>query len=357
MAQQISEKRNQLFIYVFGGCISCLCGVVCMLTIIATIYYYAQDNREVYEYTNHEKTVVAILTNEIINNNNSNEISGNFVTPSTAENNSQENFEVDETPTDIEIISSIPVTITLTPTLDLRLEPKYWREWQQLPIVSNRAKEIYQYGLNNGNDEHAFSVIGDCLSDPYIFMGLFDDPGYPLRHNKAYLRETIDNFQGSFSRKGAAVENGLSAPAALSPLWSDEIICENYESPVDCEIRIHRPSIVFINLGTNTASGLGEHSYEYYLRLVVDKVVINGAVPILSTKADNIEGDYSINRATAQVAYDYDVPLWNFWSIAQDLLYEGLDPEKNNVYLTPDGFERHSFTALESLDVVWKGVR
>jgi hypothetical protein len=60
----------------------------------------------------------------------------------------------------------------------------------------------------------------------------------------------------------------------------------------------------------------------------------------------------SLNLATAQVAYDYDIHLWNFWRTADDLSNHGLDSDRENVYLTPLGWDRRNFTALRVLDAV-----
>ena len=37
-------------------------------------------------------------------------------------------------------------------------------------------------------------------------------------------------------------------------------------------------------------------------------------IPILSTKADDLEGNGSINATIANLAIEYNTPLWNFWS-------------------------------------------
>jgi hypothetical protein len=79
-------------------------------------------------------------------------------------------------------------------------------------------------------------------------------------------------------------------------------------------------------------------------------------VPILSTKGDNLEGDYRLNKATAQVAYDDDLPLWNFWRSIRDLPGKGLDNSAPGQYLTPDAWARRSFTGLQTLDAVWRSL-
>ena len=42
------------------------------------------------------------------------------------------------------------------------------------------------------------------------------------------------------------------------------------------------------------------------------------------SQPDNLEGDGSINAAIAQVANEYDVPLWNYWAAVQPLPDKGL---------------------------------
>ncbi len=195
-------------------------------------------------------------------------------------------------------------------------------------------------------------MIGDCQSVPEVFLGIYETDWYWLGDDYSYLQETIDAYPGSFSHESLAVKGGMSTSTALSPLWADQEKCSNNESPVECELRDYQPGIVFINLGTNWRADASTVPYEKYLRQIVDIVINHGTLPILLTKADNIEGDYSINLITAKVAYDYDVPLVNFWMAAQFLKNKGLDESTNYIYLTPDGWDRRNFVALESLDAI-----
>ena len=252
------------------------------------------------------------------------------------------------------------ITPTMTPdytaTPDTRIPPREWSRWPILPEVSERAKEIYLEGLEKGNNANVFSTIGDCQSEPNVFLGIYETSRYALGVEDAYLQETIDHFYGSFSRQSLAVRDGLSAPSALSVMWADPQYCAADETPVTCELRTSKPSIMFINLGTNWRAGASADEYEKYLRQIVEQVIENGTLPILSTKADNVEGDYSINRATVQVAYDYDIPLWNFWLAADSLPGHGLDGSRDGVYLTPDGWDRRNITGIKVLDAVWRAL-
>ena len=243
-----------------------------------------------------------------------------------------------------------PTVPTGTPTPDTRLNPDRWDQWPVLPVVSAVAREIYARGLAAGNDPHSYSTIGDCQSEPNVFLGIYATNRYWLGQDYQYLQATVDFFQSSFARQSLAVRDGMSAPSALSPVWAYKDQCNADESPVACDLRVHKPSIVFINLGTNWLPGASIAAYEKYLRQIVDLVIQAGALPVLSTKADDVEGGNRINQATAQVAHDYDIPLWNLWRAVQDLPNGGLDASRKDVYLTTEAWDRRSFTALMVLD-------
>ena len=219
--------------------------------------------------------------------------------------------------------------------------------------------QIYQQGLAKGLDQHAFSKVGDCQSITEALLGKYDQPGrYVLTADQQSLQETINQFAGSFNRDGQAVKGGFNAAAVLSPMWADPDFCQPGENPLECEVRVHKPSFVIISLEV-WWQGRTPDRYVQYMHQIIDYAIAHGVVPILSTKADNVEGDNSINLATASLAYQYDLPLWNFWRAAQALPNHGLDPARNDgFHLSMDyGWPTRSLTALQSLDSVWRGVR
>ncbi|MDP2993992.1 MAG: hypothetical protein Q8N46_02595, partial [Anaerolineales bacterium] len=73
-----------------------------------------------------------------------------------------------ETPTSI-----ITPTITSTATPDTRPLPRNWSSWLVIPTVSARAVEIYRQGQQMGVTPNTFSVVGDCQSEPEVFMGIY----------------------------------------------------------------------------------------------------------------------------------------------------------------------------------------
>ncbi len=245
-------------------------------------------------------------------------------------------------------------TLALTATPDTRPLPRNWSSWPIVPPVSERVKEIYLKGIQLGVNRQTFSVIGDCQSTPNLYLGIYATDRYILGDKYQYLQSTIDDFKNSFSHESVTVRDGLSAPSVLDPTWNDPKRCSANESPVACELRLSRPMIVFINLGTNWRADASAQAYENYLRQIVDMVIASGAVPILTNKADNVEGDHSIDLVTAQVAYDYDIPLTNFWLAADTLSNHGLDPSRKDIYLTNEALDRRSFVSLETLDAVWR---
>ncbi len=244
-----------------------------------------------------------------------------------------------------------------TPTPDLRLPAEQWQSWPIVPErVSDRMRAVYFNGLAAGNNPQAFSKVGDCQNIPNAFLGLYDKPGrYTLDSDAAYLQETIEHFQGSFWRESQAVRGGFNVASVLSPLWADLEHCRQGETPLDCELRLHRPSIVFISMET-WFKGRTPEVYEGYLRQIVDRVIEYGAVPILATKADNTEGDHGINGVIARLAYDYDLPLWNFWLAVQPLPDHGIDWERDSTgfHILYEAWSVRSYTALQSLDQVWR---
>jgi WD40 repeat protein len=247
-------------------------------------------------------------------------------------------------------------TPTIIPPAPNRQLPEDWRDWPVIPIPSARARQIYQQGIAAGTDPTRLSKVGDCQSIQEVLLGRYDKPsGYLLRENPQVLAETIKQFTGSFGRDGEAVQGGFNAASELSPLWSNPDTCQPGETPLECEVRVHNPSIMLISLEV-WWDGRSPAAYEKNMRQIIDFAISKGILPILSTKADNVEGDHSINLATARLAYEYDLPLWNWWRAAQALPNRGLDPTRpDGFHISQDAWDERSFTALQAINSVWRG--
>lgn len=234
-----------------------------------------------------------------------------------------------------------------------------------LPVVSQAARDIYQRGLEQGNNPRAFSKIGDCNSVTPFFLAAFDKGEYRLGPTYAYLQAVIDNFAGSFGRDGMASRDGLNTASMFDPNWANPQLCERGETPLACEVRLNNPSVAIVSLGTNGGWQTNEE-YETYMRRLLDFLIEGGVLPILSTKADNLEGGDRFNRIVVRLAGEYQLPLWDFALAARGLPNGGLADSYHLTYgqafydtaAAPQrGWALRNLTALQALDTVLRGVQ
>jgi hypothetical protein len=260
------------------------------------------------------------------------------------------------------------LTVSPTPGLiqDTRLPPDRWQEWPVVPAsVSAKTIDIYRRGQELGNNPQAFSKIGDCESSTEYFLVPFDGKpaGYSLG-SYSNLQVVIDAFHGSYGRTSLAAGKGFTTANLLTSLWADRKYCVTEETPLACEVRVNKPSFALIMLGTNDVYHLD--TFEPNMRKILDYLIGQGVVPILATKADNLEKNASVNASIARLAYEYDLPLWNFWLAVQPLPNQGLQEDGSHLtYAQPffddpvrmqKAFPWRNLTALQVLNTVWQGV-
>jgi hypothetical protein len=230
-------------------------------------------------------------------------------------------------PSTTQTTAGLSASPTLLPT-PVALPPDFWQKLPVIPMqISSRVREIYQRGLELGNNPHVFARIGDCASAAPAFLVGFDG-NYNLG-DYASLQPAIDYFKGSFKRPSLAAKAGLNSAGLLTTLWTGEQCLKN-ETLLDCQYRLDRPSFALIAIGTNEAYyvKVNPGSFEHNMRLILDDTISQGIVPVLGTKADDVEGDGSINATIARLAMEYELPLWNFWLAAQPLPNHGMvEPE------------------------------
>ncbi len=215
-----------------------------------------------------------------------------------------------------------------TPTFD----PSSWSSLPVIPELSPRALAVLKDGLARGNNPHAFSKIGDCESQADWFLAAYDQKAenYALGAYQAELAPVLPYYAGSFERNSLAARPGFSAASLLAPIWADKKQCQKNETPLACEYRVNQPLVAFILLGSNDASN--PKTFEGHMRAVIDYSLQQGVLPILGTKADNVEGNHYLNSTIARLAFEYDLPLWNYWAAVQGLPAQGL--QEDGVHLT-----------------------
>lgn len=240
---------------------------------------------------------------------------------------------------------------TAIPTATLRPSPApdEWKSYPPVPSFAGRVRSIFQTGMTLGRDPHIFSKIGDCQNITTFFLASYEDPQRYRLGPYEDLQATIDWYKGSFGRQSLAVKGGLNVAAALNPLRADPDVCESSESPLACELRMNNSSLVLISF--EEAWDGDVQKYETYMRRVIEYAIEQGVVPIVATKADNLEGGDRINGLIAQLAWEYDVPLWNFWSAVQPVRYHGLS--KDGFHLTQATGDKNYFFDLPAAK--WSG--
>ena len=243
--------------------------------------------------------------------------------------------------------STISPNIASTPTLiSLALNAEDWTSWPIVPELSPQMLDVYAKGLELGRDPRVVSVVGDCESASDWFLKDFSKgERYYKLGEYASLQKTIDYFNPSLGYQSYAAFRGATATTVLTSLWADPKMCDD-ETPLACEYRVHNPAFAFIALGTNDVHK--PEQFEKRLRQIIQYSLDQGIVPILVTKADNVEGDESINLTIAQLAVEYGVPVWNFWAAVQELPDQGL--QEDGVHLT---FASNDFSDPEKLQRAW----
>jgi len=264
--------------------------------------------------------------------------------------------------------ASMTPTITLSPqpSLTPTYDPAVWESLPVIPAISDTVRTLYKLGQKNHNNPQAFSKVGDCETSSAFFLTDFDlgRKAYNLGQYQD-LQSTIDYFAGSFGRTSLAAGPGYTASSVLSAIMSDPSQCNAGEIPLACEYRLHRPSFVLVTFGTNDyANSLS--AFERYMRTIIVDSMKVGVVPVLATKADNREGNNSINELIAKLAHEYDLPLWNFWAAVNSLPDHGLKQDGLHLTYFPDHFDDpdafnyafpwRNLTALQVLQALQKAV-
>jgi hypothetical protein len=243
----------------------------------------------------------------------------------------------------------VPATPTIEPTPPIPTPtPRRINDLNQAQFIvlpdeaRKRIKQIHVEGQLIGRNANAFSRLGTSIVDTKHFLGRWDEGPYDLGPFE-YLEATLTYYRGSFSRLGEATQRGLSTWTVFNPQWADRDNCLANETKVDCEFRLHNPSILLIFLGTNDI-GAGP-TFEKNYRELIDYVIDRGVIPVLATKADRFEGrDNRNNEIIRELAAEYQIPLWDYDKLASTLPGRGLGGDKVHMTL----FDRYDYAVPEA---------
>jgi hypothetical protein len=125
----------------------------------------------------------------------------------------------------------------------------------------------------------------------------------------------------------------------LDPAQSDPNWCQPGETPINCELRVNRPSVLVVVVGRNDVlSNTPQDQFQTALDQIVQVSVQQGAIPVLVT----IPGDPNrypalpvLNTAIVNVAERYHLPLVNLWRRIDKVGPSAID--SNSLTLTSSG--------------------
>jgi len=226
-----------------------------------------------------------------------------------------------------------------------------------VPTITLHMREVYSDAVKHGLNPLAFAMAGDCNSEPYIYMELAAANLINISAYGSNLKEMVGQFYPSLIRKSVAVSGGFTTASMFNPQWADPKQCQPDEGPFACELRITQASIVFIALGT------GDHlkwrDFEPNYRRLIEYALGRGVLPVLVTKADNLEETTTIdapsgyiNSVIRRLGAEYDVPVMDLNAATAGLYNHAL--QSDHFHLDEFGIKAHVLLTLQTLDAIWR---
>jgi uncharacterized protein YraI len=240
-----------------------------------------------------------------------------------------------------------------------------------LPVVPNipgRVRDIFLAGQRMGRDRTVVAKVGDCSSEHFYFLSEFGWGSYNLG-SYGSLQDVINHFGESLAYNSEATHNGYNSNTVQAPEFASPAVCQSGESPLECEYRIHQPSVSVIMFGTSDLISMSPFEFDFFMRILVSDTIDAGVIPVLSTFPGNL-GDWPrtivYNKIVARIAMDYGIPLINLWLALEDLPNHGLEPDgfhlgepiTNGGDLSAtnlqSGYGVRNLVTLQTLDKIWR---
>ncbi|NOH13586.1 MAG: hypothetical protein HND51_18260 [Chloroflexi bacterium] len=245
-----------------------------------------------------------------------------------------------------------------------------------------RSREIFLHGLELGNRSEVFSKIGDSITISSHFLAPIGYGEYWL-DQYTHLQEVIDFYSTTNARLGNSFVNpslsafgGWSSWTVVNFHAADPGQCLPGEVPLECELRLVKPAVALIMLGTNDVVDpdlITPKFYEENIRKVIETCIQNGVIPVLSTipamfLPEFTEREPVFNAIIIRLADEYDIPLWDYHAALDGLPNSGLIFDGVHPSVAPGGagdfspaglqygMNVRNLTALQVLDAIWRGV-
>jgi uncharacterized protein YraI len=269
-----------------------------------------------------------------------------------------------------------PVMVTATPAPTLpNLEA---RDYPYITNITENARAIFLLGRSLGNRPDVFTKVGDSITANTAFLVPVGLGNYNLRDH-TYLQPVVDYYlqsaardNNSFANTSLSAKGGWLVWHTILEQYADPGYCFAGEMPLECEYRVVKPAVSLIMLGTNDVLTTPTSSYERGMRTVVETSLDMGVIPVLSTippfkmREGMDERVDEFNGLITALAYEYSVPLWDYWGALQPLPNYGLAgdgvhpgwavPADFSPGYLQWGMTMRNLTALQALDAVWRNV-
>lgn len=267
-------------------------------------------------------------------------------------------------------LASVPIIRTRLPPAPKNVNTAALPEWI---IMTARGRELYRRAVKAGRDPRMFTVAGDSNSTWQRAIGRIAAGVYDFGAH-GHLRTVVARFDPAFARVSLAVRGGAGAADMFDPAKVASPDCRPDEGMFACELRLSRAGIVFIQLGTGDKFAWRE--FEANLRRMIDYALANDVLPVLVTKADDMEsiqGGASfnhINDTIRKLAREYQLPLADFYAATRSLpvvpnpelpmrpfTQNGLLDEWGYYFhLSEEGFALRVLANLWMLDAITRGM-
>jgi hypothetical protein len=243
--------------------------------------------------------------------------------------------------------------------------------------VATQVRYLVRVGKQQGNRLDVFSKVGDSITAWGTFLVPVGSGGLRLEQYGAlqgtvnFFGQTMARTNNAFANESLAAWGGWSSGDLLDPARAIPGGCGAGETPLDCELRLTRPAVALIMIGTNDIPGGNVEAFRANLIRIVSIVKRHGVIPVVSTLPYRMNSQATMdltdtfNVAIVQVATAQAVPLWNYWLAMEALPNHGVSgdgvhpsqPPDGNTAIFDDGhlqygFNMRNLTALQVLSVL-----
>ncbi|MBX3086232.1 MAG: SGNH/GDSL hydrolase family protein [Anaerolineae bacterium] len=243
--------------------------------------------------------------------------------------------------------------------------------------VASQVRALVRTGKRLGNRLNVFSKIGDSITAFPYFLVPVGAGGLQLG-GYGNLQDTVNFFMtetartsNSFANHSLGAREAWTTADLLDPAQADGSVCEAGETPLSCELRVVKPSVALIMIGTNDLVVGDVAGFRSRLTQIIRVVKRAGVVPVLSTIPNRFDPEAVLanvgayNDVIVQIANNQAIPLWNYWLALDPLPENGVStdhvhpsvPADGNTAVLDDahlsyGFPMRNLTALQVLDAL-----